>query len=147
MHRKNWIALSVVSVLGGLSLAGARHEEGFSDESLEGTWSYVGQLGLFVPPVAEELTPSATIGQIEFDGEGGCSLRGLINTLGETVEVESTECEYSVEPSGFGTGSLRMTNAPIDAAFPYAFVIRDGGDELSILNTAFVVGAVSAKRR
>lgn len=148
MNQGHWAALLGVGALGVASVAGAGHEEeGFSNESLEGTWSYVGQFGLFVPPVVDEPTPSATIGMIEFDGDGGCSLRGLINTLGDTVEVESIECEYSVEPSGFGTGALRTTNSPIDGDFPYAFVIGDGGNELSILNTKFVMGTVTARRR
>ena len=101
MNRAHWAALSAVVAMGIATLAGARHEdEGFSNESLEGTWSYIGQFGLFVPPVVEEPTPATTIGMIEFDGDGGCSVRGLINTLGETAELDSSECEYSVEASG-----------------------------------------------
>ena len=62
MNRKHWAALLGVGALGIGSMAGARHEgEGFSEESLEGTWSYIGQFGVFVPPLVEEPTPATTI--------------------------------------------------------------------------------------
>lgn len=147
MNRAHWAALSAVVAMGIASLAGARHEdEGFSNESLEGTWSYIGQFGLFVPPVVEEPTPATTIGMIEFDGDGGCAVRGLINTLGETAELDSSDCEYSVEAIGWGTGLLRA-DEPLGGEFPYAFVLRDGGEELLIMNTELAMGTLIARRR
>ena len=147
MTRRHWAALLGVGALGIGSLAGARHEEeGFSNESLEGTWGYIGQFGVFVPPVVEEPTPAVTIGMIEFDGDGGCSVRGLINTLGSTAELDSSECEYSVEPNGWGTGLLRA-DAPLEGEFSYAFVLRDGGEELLIMNTELAMGTLIARRR
>ena len=149
MTGRHWAALLGAGVLGLGSLAGARHEddEGFSNESLEGTWSYIGQFGLFVPPLVDEPTPATTIGMIEFDGDGGCSVRGLINTLGSTAELDSSECEYSVEASGWGTGLLHADGEPLEGDFPYAFVLRDGGAELLIMNTELAMGTLIARRR
>ena len=83
---------------------------------------------------------------IEFDGDGGCSVRGLINTLGSTGELDSSDCEYSVEADGLGTGLLRA-DAPLEGEFPYAFVLRDGGEELLIMNTELAMGTLIARPR
>jgi len=147
--KKRWALACAVAVCGAATFAGVHGdgERGFSARSLEGTWSYVGQLGFLLPPAAPEPAASATVGQFYFDGEGGCEARGFVNVLGTTVETETLECSYSVDPDGFGTAEAIWTNAPIDDPFPFRFVITDGGRELAIMNTEYLVGVVIAKRR
>ncbi|HWO09294.1 MAG TPA: hypothetical protein VNN80_07435 [Polyangiaceae bacterium] len=127
--------------------AGGDEEHGYSDRSVAGTWSYVGSGGLLLPPAAPEPTPVATLGLFHFDGEGGCSAHGFVNVLGATVETETLECSYSVEPDGFGTAAATFTNAPLEDPFPFTFLIGDGGRELSMMNTEYAVGTLLAKRR
>jgi len=147
--KKPWAVAFAVSLCGAATFAGVHGdgERGFSERSIEGIWSYVGQLGLLVPPAAPEPSAAATIGQFYFDGEGGCSAHGFVNVLGATVETETLECSYSVDPDGFGAVEAIWTNAPIDDPFPFRFVITDGGRELAIMNTEYLVGVVIAKRR
>jgi len=144
-----WALACAVAVCGAATFAGVHGdgERGFSERSLEGTWSYVGQLGLLVPPAATEPSAAATVGQFYFDGEGGCAARGFVNVLGATVETETLECSYSVDADGFGAAEATWTNAPIDDPFPFRLVITDGGRELAIMNTEYLVGVAIAKRR
>ena len=116
-----------VAVCAVAALAGAHRERGFSARSVQGTWSYVGNSGLLVPPAAPEPTAIATVGQFYFDGEGGCFAHGFVNLLGATVETETLECSYSVGPDGRGAAEAIFTNAPIDDPFPFALVIADEG--------------------
>ena len=146
--RKAW-ALGVGVALCGIgTFAGAQHDgdRHFTERSIAGAWSYVGSGGLLVPPAAPEPTPAATVGIFKFDGNGACSAHGFVNVLGTTVETETLECHYSVGPDGFGEAAATFTNAPLDEPFPFRFVIGDGGRELSIMNTEFVVGTLIAKR-
>jgi len=148
-----WVVKNPWALAGGVALcsmgtlAGSTPERGFSERSVAGAWSYAGSSGLLVPPAAPEPTPAATVGIFYFDGEGGCSAHGFVNVLGSTVETETLECSYSVRRDGFGTAEATFTNAPIDDPFPFTFVIGDGGRELSIMNTKYVVGMLTAKRR
>jgi hypothetical protein len=147
---RNWrrLATAGVGLCGLATLAGTQREGSrFSERSLAGTWSYVGNGGILVPPAAPEPTPAATVGQFTFDGEGGCSARGMVNVLGATVETETTACSYSVEPDGRGFAEATFTNAPISDPFPFTLVIADGGRELYLMNTQYVVGTLIAKRR
>jgi hypothetical protein len=149
VSRKPWAVGLAVAVCGAATFAGVHGdgERGFSERSIAGTWSYVGQLGLLVPPTAPEPTASATVGQFYFDGKGGCAGHAFVNVLGTTVETEILECSYSVDSDGFGSAEATFTNAPIQDPFPFRFVISDGGRELAIMNTQYVVGVVIAKRR
>jgi hypothetical protein len=65
---------------------------------------------------------------------------------GGEAELDSSDCEYSVEAGGWGTGSLRAEE-PLGGEFPYAFVLRDGGEELLIMNTELAMGTLIARRR
>ena len=146
---QRWAVAAAVAVCGAATVAGVHGEgeRGFTERSIEGTWSYVGQLGLLVPPAAPEPSASATVGQFHFDGEGGCTAHGFVNVLGATIETETLECSYSVDRDGFGVAEAIFTNAPIDDPFPFRFVISDGGRELAIMNEQYLVGVVIAKRR
>jgi len=143
-----WAVMAGVGLCALASLAGA-HREGprFSERSLAGTWSYVGNSGLLVPPAAPEPTPASTVGMFSFDGQGGCSAHGQVNVLGVTVETETLACSYSVQPDGTGVAEATFTNAPVTDPFPFSFVIADAGRELYLMNTQYVVGTLIAKRR
>jgi hypothetical protein len=145
--RAYWAVMGAVGCCGMLSLAAARSsKESYSEESIKGAWSYVGN-GLLVPPAVPEPTPLSSLLIIEFDGVGGCFAHGIVNVLGSSVDTESLDCTYSVDANGWGYSEARFTNAPIDLAFPVAFLITEHGREIQFMNTEFAVGTAVAKRR
>lgn len=143
----SWV-LSIGAVVTLTRDAEGNHQ-GFDERSIEGSWGYsnMGAPALMMPPVAAVPTPYATVAVLEFDGEGGCYVHGKVNVAGQTVDTESINCEYTVEPDGLGTALATFTNAPTDEPFPVSFVIVNRAREIHFTNTMFAVGGFVAKRQ
>ena len=69
------------------------------------------------------------------------------NLNGQSIPSTSSSCVYSVNPDGTGTSEAVFPGTPIAEAIPIAFVITDGGDELRVLVTKFIVGTFTARRQ
>jgi hypothetical protein len=131
------------------SFAGEEREpsrHGFSDRTLKGWWGFNTEVGWVVPPAAPTPIPTAAVGRIYFDGEGGCQVENIINTNGESKTLTSSSCTYAVASDGTGTSEAVLPGFPVDS-IPVAFVIIDGGRELRLLTTKHIVGTFSARRQ
>ena len=110
----------VVGSVGGIPEAAAKKE--FTLKSIEGTYGIVGNQ--FFPNGTHWLV---FVGNFTFDGFGGCSISGPINTGTGAVFISSASCSYTVNPDGTGT----MTTP----GFSNAIVIVHAGDEILVINS------------
>ncbi len=120
---------------------------GFDERSVEGSWGFATEVGYLLPPAVPEATPTVGIGRIRFDGEGGCSVRNIVNIAGEKAQFDSASCTYSVGPDGFGQAEAVFPTSPIKEPLPVSFVILDRGRELRFINTKFLVSGFTARRQ
>jgi hypothetical protein len=148
---------ALVAVVAGTSFAwnerddGSRRSNGFSVRSIKGYYGYNSSYSVLVAtgpnqPVVPAL-PFAGMGRIYFDGQGGCTVSSIGNLNGQSVPATSSSCVYTVNPDGTGTSDATFPGTPIADPIPIAFVITDGGDELRVLLTKFIVGTFTARRQ
>ena len=148
---------ALVVVLAGTSFAwnerddGSRRGNSFSNRSIKGYYGYNSSYSVLVAtgpnqPVVPAL-PFAGMGRIFFDGQGGCTVSSIGNLNGQSVPATSSSCVYTVNPDGTGTSEATFPGTPIADPIPIAFVITDGGDELRVLLTKFIVGTFTARRQ
>lgn len=114
-------------------------DDGFSARSVKGTWGFTLN-GTFLPSETFAFpTPAAAAGITIYDGEGGCSLSATLNVGGQVTPqpVESTDCSYTVDPSGAGTQEttvlLPLGSDPVPVTFLTNFVIVDRVNELPFI--------------
>jgi len=148
---------ALVAVLAGTSFAwnerddAGRRGNGFSTRSIKGYYGYNSSYSVLVAtganqPVVPAL-PFAGMGRIFFDGQGGCTVSSIGNLNGQSIPATSSSCVYTVNPDGTGTSDATFPGTPIADPIPIAFVITDGGDELRVLLTKFIVGTFTARRQ
>jgi hypothetical protein len=130
--------LVVLAVMFGV--AGASLAEQFSESSLKGAggFSAQGTLGG---------APAATVGLINFDGNGGCSETATLNVGGSVVTLSTTpngSCSYDVNADG--TGILNVNFPP---AFTAHFVIVDSKQEFHFIvaDTGAIASGVAKRQR
>jgi hypothetical protein len=150
--------MALAAVVAGRSFAWNERDEGshgsgngFSNRSIKGFYGFNSSYSAFVAtgpnqPVVPAL-PFATMGRIFFDGEGGCTVSSIGNVNGQSIPSTSSSCSYSVNPDGTGTSEAVFPGTPIADPIPIAFVITDGGNELRVLVTKFIVGTFTARRQ
>jgi hypothetical protein len=120
----------------------------FSKKSIKGRWGFSGDFGMIVPPSGSQTVPTAALGKVVFDGNGGCEVTATINVNGTIVgPLTSNSCTYSVNPDGTGNSVAEFTGAPFDGPSTVAFVIVDHNREIRFLNTNSVVAGFTAKRQ
>jgi len=148
---------ALVAVLAGTSFAWNERDDGghrgsvFSARSIKGYYGYNSSYSVLVAtgpnqPVVPAL-PFAGMGRIYFDGQGGCTVSSIGNLNGQSVPATSSGCVYTVNADGTGTSEATFPGTPIADPIPIAFVITDGGDELRVLMTKFIVGTFTARRQ
>lgn len=102
---------------------------------------------MIVPP-GSQTVPTAALGKVVFDGNGGCEVTATINVNGTIVgPLKSNSCTYSVNPDGTGKSVAEFTGAPFDGPSTVAFVIVDHNREIRFLNTNSVVAGFTARRQ
>ncbi len=147
------------TVVGGLAvLAAARmslarndgdddRAEVFSNRTIKGDYGFVANAGLLLPPGGGKPLPTAGVGRIHFDGEGGCKVTTVTNIDGQAAAFHSSSCSYTVHPDGTGTSEAVFPDSPIAEPLPVAFVITERGRELMVTNTRFLVSGFIAHRQ
>ena len=125
---------------------GGHDGHGFSERSIKGHWGFNTEVSYLMPPAVPQPTPTAALGRIYLDGEGGCQVSNVVNIAGESQSFTSSSCTYSVEPDGTGKAEAVFPGAPIPSA-PVAFIIVDRGRELRFINTRYIVGSFTAHRQ
>jgi hypothetical protein len=146
------VCVSLVSLLalagcGGYSSTNAVYaQSGSSNGSLSGTYAFQ-VLGLAASPA-----PSySEVGTVTFNGSGaitgGTSIAYPTGTSGPCVNT-GVSGNYSVQASGFGTGTLNITGPSCNpaATLTFVFEIAGGGTTIQIAsangNPAFAGSAV-----
>lgn len=151
---KRWAivaGLTTVALLVSLNVkmrtAQGNDEPEFSLRTIEGTWGFSGD-GVLAGPSPEDWLPTAGVGIITFDGEGGCEISTTTQFNGTAFSSTSEFCTYTVNPDGTGTSEASFAAVgPLPATeLPVAFVIVDQGRELRFIQTAFIVSDFIAKR-
>lgn len=103
---------------------------------------------MIVPPTGSQPVPTAALGTVVFDGNGGCVVTTTINVNGTIIgPLTSNTCTYSVNPDGTGKSVAEFSGAPFDGPSTVAFVIVDRNREIRFLNTNSVVAGFTAKRQ
>jgi hypothetical protein len=125
--------------------------QGFNNRSVKGFWGFNSSFAQLVAtgpnqPVVPAL-PFSSMGRIFFDGQGGCSVSSIGNVNGQAIPSTSSSCVYNINRDGTGTSEAVFPGTPIADPIPIAFVITDGGNELRILATKFIVGTLTARRQ
>ena len=120
---------------------------GFSNRSVKGSWGFNSSFANFLPPGGAPALPSAGMGRIVFDGQGGCAVDSFANINGQTQEMKSASCSYNVRPDGIGTAEAIFPGGPVPDPLPVAFVIVDHEQELRFLNTKILVATFTARRQ
>jgi hypothetical protein len=120
----------------------------FSEKSIKGKWGFSGDFGMIVPPSGPQPLPTAALGTVVFDGNGGCVVTTTINVNGTILgPLTSNTCTYSVNPDGIGNSVAEFSGAPFDGPATVAFVIVDHNHEIRFLNTNTVVAGFTARRQ
>ena len=119
----------------------------FNNRSIKGFWGFHSGLSYVVPPGAPQPVPFVGMGRIFFDGDGGCTVRNIVNFSGQTSQFDSASCHYSVTPDGFGRAEADFPGAPVPGSVPLSFIIVDHGRELRAIDTNFIVASFSAVRQ
>jgi hypothetical protein len=103
---------------------------------------------MIVPPSVPQPVPTAGLGTVVFDGNGGCVVTTTINVNGTTRgPLTSNTCTYSVNPDGTGKSVAEFSGAPFNGPATVAFVIVDHNREIRFLNTNSVVAGFTARRQ
>lgn len=123
-------------------------QPGFSEKSIKGRWGFSGEFGMIVSPSAPQPVPTAALGTIVFDGNGGCTIAATVNANGKIFgPLISKTCTYSVNPDGTGNSVAEFSGAPFDGPATVAFVVVDNKREIRFLNTNTVVAGFTARRQ
>lgn len=149
-YRVALLSLAVFFVFVALTPASkadaSRHA--FSERSIKGRWGFSGDFGMIVPPSVPQPVPTAGLGTVVFDGNGGCVVTTTINVNGTTRgPLTSNTCTYSVNPDGTGKSVAEFSGAPFNGPATVAFVIVDHNREIRFLNTNSVVAGFTARRQ
>ena len=82
----------------------------FSEKSIKGRWGFSGEFGMIASPSVPQPVPTAALGTIVFDGNGGCTIAATVNVNGKIFgPLTSKTCTYSVNPDG--TGRVKLNGA------------------------------------
>ena len=141
------LAAVAVALVGRTSVAHEGEPHPFSNHTVKGSWGFNSSFANLVVPGAPGPLPAAGMGQVVFDGEGGCAVHSFANINGDTQELRSSSCTYNVRPDGIGTAEAFFPDAPLPGPLPVAFIIVDHAQELRFLNTKFLVSTFTARRQ
>lgn len=141
--------LSTLVVLGAFALApGAHGDQGFGNETVEGTFvfSAQGALGATTAGIPAG-TPVVVLGVIEFFDDGTCQALVTINVGGSTfVRMPSDACTFEVGPDGIGTLEVVNIGAPFSPA-ELKLIIVDENELLVITTDELVLNGVAKRQR
>lgn len=135
------LAAAIIVGLAG-SLPGTRADQGYSVQSLRGSWGFTSS-GTALPPYAPSALPVAVVGVLTFDGNGTCTVSETINAGGQSFSQSSSSCTYTVQPDGSGTLLAQTPGGPS----PIAFVITDTRTELRLIRTDQAVASGVAHKQ
>jgi hypothetical protein len=122
-------------------------DEQFSNRTVTGHYGFNSSLGWLLPPASPQMVPAAGMGRVTFDGDGHCQVTSVANFNGNVVQLSSSSCTYSVDPTGMGTAEAIFPGAPVPGPIDVSFVIVDHGREIRFLNTNAILGTFTARRQ
>ncbi len=133
------LGVASIFVLMASILPGAYAHKQFTNKSIEGTWGFSGS-------GTTNGTPAVFFGLDIFDGNGGCSVKNVLNTPSGLVNLTSITCTYIVYSDGTGTATVTFPPPLGLSTFPFVIVSK-GSEILAISTDQNVIASFVAKRQ
>lgn len=111
-----------------------RRKKKFTNESIEGTYGFSASGSLINFGLAKITGPIVIVGIINFDGDGGGSLKATVNTVPPlgNFSFTATSFTYQLNPDGTGTNTITV---PSIGVVHLSIVIVNNGKEILFIRT------------
>ncbi len=125
-----------------------RRKKKFTNKSIEGTYGFSASGSLI--NVGNITGPMVVVGLINFDGNGGGSVKGTANTVQPgKFSFTSTSFSYQVNPDGTGTKKFTfiLPNGNVSNVNLSFVIVNNGKEILDIRTDTGVIASGLAKRQ